>query len=112
LKLYQTKLGIDYLVGSDVKIKKGALAGISEESYSGSDFKLQDCKAILQRLNISSQETIALGDSPSDRSIFEFARFSIAVSPRFGIEKHADYTIENDLREALDIIKKPWKLQL
>jgi HAD superfamily phosphoserine phosphatase-like hydrolase len=104
LEFYQTKLGIDYLVGSKVALENGTLTGISEESYSGPDFKLQDCQAILQKLGISPQETMALGDSPADRTIFEFSQFSIAVNPRFGIEKHANYTVNEDLREVVNII--------
>jgi phosphoserine phosphatase len=105
LENYQELLGADYLVGSRPIIKAGRIVSISEKEYSGMDFKVRDSKEILQKLNIPHSEVIAIGDSPADKGIFELAAVSIAVDPKAGIEKLADYVIENNLNDAKAILE-------
>ncbi|MFZ2188437.1 MAG: haloacid dehalogenase-like hydrolase [Candidatus Moraniibacteriota bacterium] len=105
LKYYQKKLKIEYAIGSDVIIRSGVISHITTNSYSGLDYKLLDSKKILKKLKINSKEVVALGDSPSDKTIFQFSNKSIAVNPRFGIEKYADYIVKDDLKEAIAILK-------
>jgi len=93
LEFYQKKLGISYIVGSKPEIEEGIIQGISADSYSGHDFKLQDCIKILERLSIEADEVVAIGDSPADRTIFKYARTAIAISPCDSIEKETDYGI-------------------
>ena len=78
---------------------------ISKDDFSGSDFKLRGCKKILDKLSISPNEVIAIGDSPADKTMFQFAFKSIAINPKEGIEKYASFVIKNDLSNAITIIK-------
>ncbi len=104
LELYRGILGIDYVVGTQPNVKGGIIYGISSEAPPQKNFKLQGCKAILDGKGITSDQVIALGDSPADRKIFEFAAYSIAVAPKGGIERYADKVIGSDLREAITVI--------
>ncbi|MDE2001340.1 MAG: HAD-IB family phosphatase [Patescibacteria group bacterium] len=104
LNHYKEKLGITYVVGTKPKMDNDTIVSISEKDFSGPDFKLNDSKAILDKCNISAKEVIAIGDSPADRTIFEFAEKSIAINPKEGIDKFADYVIQDDLSKAIDII--------
>jgi phosphoserine phosphatase len=106
LDVYQDLLEADYLVGSRPIIKNGLIVSISEKEYSGIDFKVRDSKAILKELNIPHSSIIAVGDSPADKGIFELAAVSIAIDPKAGIERHADYVIENSLSDAIPVLEK------
>lgn len=103
---FQKLLKIDYAIGSRPKIENGVIIGISEDDYSNPDFKLHETKKILKSLHIDSTETVAIGDSPGDKSRFEFAAKSIAINPKGGIEVFADYVIEDDLSKVIPILKK------
>jgi len=104
LEYYKNKLGITYIIGTKPKMINDSIDKISEEDFSGPNFKLEDAKVILDKLNITSNEVVAIGDSPADKTIFEFAIKSIAINPKKGIEKFADYVIKDDLSKAIDII--------
>jgi phosphoserine phosphatase len=102
----QEHFKIDYLIGSQPHIKDDIIEGISEKDYSDCDYKLTESKQILNTLGIAASETLAIGDSPGDKSRFFFAGKSIAINPKEGIEKYADYIIHDSLIEAIEIIQK------
>lgn len=102
---YQKVLDLDYVIGSRPRIRDGVIQGISEEDYPDPDFKLFETKKILEALKIDPSETVAIGDSPGDRSRFEFAATSIAINPKGGIEALADHVITDDLSKAIPIVK-------
>lgn len=106
LLAYQKILGITYIVGSEPLMNGDIIEGISEAQFSSPNFKLEGTKEILSNIGVLPSETLALGDSPADQAVFEFASASIAINPKGGIEKLADYTIEGDLREAIAIIDR------
>ena len=106
LNYYKTLLAIDYIVGTKPKIRGDKIEGISEKDFSGKDFKVREVKKILDMLGISPDETIAIWDSPADREMFEFAGKSIAINPKNGVEKYADYVIYKDLSKEIPIIKE------
>lgn len=105
LSYYQKLLGISYLVGTHPKMSGDTIVGISEEDFPGRDFKVIGVKEILQKLSIQPEEALAIGDSPADKTMFEFAGKSIAINSKEGIEKYADYVIENDLSKVIPIIE-------
>jgi len=106
LEYYQKKLGISYVVGTKPKMEGNKIESISKEDFSGSNFKLEDSKAILDKLGIKQENVVAIGDSPADKIIFEFAKKSIAINPKEEIEKYADFQIKDDLSKAIDVLKK------
>jgi phosphoserine phosphatase len=105
LEHYQKVLDLDYVIGSRPRIRDGIIEGISEEDYPHPDFKLYETKKILEALNIDASETVAIGDSPGDKSRFGFAATSIAINPKGGIEAFADHVITDDLSNAIPIVK-------
>ncbi len=105
LNYYKDLLGITYIVGSQPQMSGENIISIGLDDFQGDNFKLVGCKSILERLNIDPSETITIGDSPADKPLFEFAAKSIAINPKGGIEKHADFIISSDLREAIEIIE-------
>lgn len=104
LAYYKEKLGITHLVGSKPKMDGNKIVGISQDDYPASDFKLAGCKKILKQEGIKQEEVVAIGDSPADRGVFNFAKKSIAINPRNGMEKEVDFVINNNLSEVIDII--------
>jgi len=105
LQHYKNLLGITYIVGSKLQMKNDTIIGVSPSNFKDRAFKLNGVKKILNTLNIKTNETIAIGDSPADLGLFEFASKSIAINPKGGIEKNADYLI-SDLKAAIPIIQK------
>ena len=106
LRYYQKKLGISYLVGTKPKMKGNKIDSISKECFSGQGFKLIDSKSILDKLKIGKEKVIAIGDSPADKPLFDFASKSIAINPKEGIEKSAEFIIKDDLSKAIPIIEE------
>lgn len=106
LKYYQQLLHTTFVVGTRPKMHNDTIQGISEEDFPDKNAKLFGIKKILSRLSIKPTETLAIGDSLADKPIFEFAEKSIAIDPRGGIDKYAEYVIENDLSLAIPIIEK------
>ncbi len=104
LDYYQKLLGITHVVGTHPKMHGGVIEGISEEDFSDSNFKVTGAKEILDEADILPDEALAIGDSPADKGIFEFAGKSIAFNPKSGIEEYADYVIKDSLANAIPII--------
>lgn len=105
LEYYKNLLNITYTIGSTPKMIDDSIVGLSANDFQGRDFKLNGVKKILIDLNIQQEETIAIGDSPADIQLFEFAGKSIAINPKGGIEKKADCVIQ-DLTEIIEIIER------
>lgn len=103
---YQKMLGITYVVGSKPTMRGDTIEGISESQFSGPNFKLEGTKSILSQINVRPDETLAIGDSPADRQVFEFSGVSIAIDPKGGIEQFADYVVNGDLRSCIKIIEQ------
>jgi len=70
------------------------------------DSILEGVKKILSDINVLPSETLAIGDSPADRQVFEFAGTSIAINPKGGVEEFANYAIDGDLRKAIKFIDR------
>lgn len=104
LQYYKDKLNIDYIVASKPSMKNGLVGKIKKSDCIGSELKFKRMKIILDRLCINSNEVIAMGDSMADQAAFEYAKYSIAINPKGGVDKFADYSL-NSLEEAFDIIK-------
>ncbi|MGH7204097.1 MAG: HAD family hydrolase [Candidatus Levyibacteriota bacterium] len=105
LSYYQELLGADYLVGAHPQMNGNHIVGISEDDFPGKDFKVIGVKEILNKLAIPAEETLAIGDSPADKTMFAFAGNSIAINPKGGIEKEANYVIKDSLDAAISIIE-------
>lgn len=105
LEYYKNLLNISYIIGSAPKMIDDSIVEISASDFHGKDFKLNGVKKILLDLHIQDEETIAIGDSPADIQLFEFAGRSIAINPKGGIEKKVKYVVK-DLFEIVEIIKK------
>lgn len=107
LEYYQKLLGITYIVGRETKINNGTIIPVGLDDFPIIKFKLSGIKSILDSLSIKPEETLAIGDSIADIPIFEFAGRSIAINPKGEeIKKIATYIIEEDLTEAINIIRK------
>jgi phosphoserine phosphatase len=104
LEYYKKLLGITYLVGTKPKMEGEIIRGIAEGDFLGRDFKLLGVKQILGDLHIGSEAVVAIGDSPADKSIFDFAGKAIAINPKEGIEVFADFVVK-DLHEAKKVIE-------
>ncbi len=106
LSFYKDLFNIDYIIGSKPKIVDNKIDSISKEDYPKVDFKLYGAKSLLEHINIKAEDVIAIGDSISDRSVFEFAYRSIAINPTYGIEKYADFIVSDSLIGAIDILSE------
>jgi phosphoserine phosphatase len=106
LSYYQKILGADYIVGTHPNMNGDKIIDISEDNFLGRDFKVIGVKEILEKLSIQPKETLAIGDSPADKTMFAFAGKSIAINPKNGIEDYADYVIKDSLLNAIPIIEE------
>ena len=105
LKCYQNTLGITYVVGTQPKMKGNVILSLSNEDFTSKSHKLDGIKKILKENKIDSTGIMAIGDSPADKPIFEFATKSIAINPKGDIENYADFVIKDDLSKVIKIIE-------
>lgn len=105
LDVYKKILSITYIIGTNPIVQSGVIMGISQEQFSSPNYKLDGINKILDSLKINSSEVIAIGDSPADKNVFNFAGKSIAINPKGDVGEYADYIIQEDLTKAIGIIK-------
>ncbi len=107
LKYYQKILDIDYVLGTRPQMNGDKIVGITPADFpTEANFKVVWVNKLLKELGINPNETLSIGDAPSDRSLFELSGRSIAVNPHDGIEKYATHVIHNDLNKAIPIISQ------
>jgi phosphoserine phosphatase len=105
LQHYQRLLGIDYLVGTTPTIRDGVIVSMTDEDAPRDGFKLAGVTSLLDRLGISFDQAIAIGDSPADRDLLIHAAVAIAINPVGGVEEVADHVLINDLSPAIGILE-------
>ena len=105
LEYYQTILGIDHVVGSQPQMDGDTIIDIDESDYpANKPFKIAGIEKILSRYNFSKKEIMAMGDSSSDRGMFDMSSLRIAVNPKGDIAKYADFVVSGSLTEVIDIL--------
>ena len=105
LEYYKNLLGIDYVIGSPVRIENETIVGISESDFPHTDFKMEGVKKILNSHEIDAKNLAAIGDSVADLSLFNIAGMKIAINPINGFEKYADFVIK-DFCEVIPLIER------
>lgn len=106
LEYYQQLLSIDYIVGSKPQMDNQTIVGIDESAFSSKTFKLDGIQTILKDLNVTSENIIALGDSPSDKDMFELSNYAITVNPKGDIADFADAVIGEDLTQVIKLLEE------
>ena len=104
LNYYKNKLHIDFVVGIQPRMIGNVVDGISLDDFPSNNFKADGCSAILSQLNIPKDKVIALGDSPSDISVFNISSISIAINPKGDIDSIVDFIIKSNLKEVISIL--------
>lgn len=105
LEYYQEKLGIDYIVGSRPHVENDTIMGISESNYpADKPFKIAGIEAVLEKHHTNQTSIMAMGDSPSDKGMFSMAGLKIAINPKGDLAEFADYVVEGDLHEVVEIL--------
>jgi phosphoserine phosphatase len=102
---YQKLLGIDYIVGSQPIIQDGVIVGIDKSAYSSPSFKVDGIKQVMSQLRIQRPRVVAIGDSPTDTSMFELSDYVIAINPKGNIAGIADAVIEDDLAKVIPLLE-------
>lgn len=69
LKYYQNLLGIDCIFGTQPKMNGDVIQGISEENFSGSDFKYSTCKNIIDKYSVDINNVYGIGDSYVEKNV-------------------------------------------
>ena len=102
LEYAQKELGFDIYFGNFLHEKDGFLTG-----QAGGDMMTSDSKGIMLKklqiiLDITKDETMAVGDGANDLSMFRYAGTRVAFCAKEVLKKEANIIIENkDLREIL-----------
>jgi phosphoserine phosphatase len=110
----KTRLKIDYTFANDLVINDGIITGelkihnkeLTQDFFSGKIYSI--CKScalenICKELDLSIDETIAVGDGKVDIGMIKKAGLGIAYNAPEEVQKNADI-ITNDLRVILDYI--------
>lgn len=105
LQYYQRILRITYMIGTQPVLEGEVIKVMTSKDFPERNYRVKRINQLLAELSVKPHETLAIGDSPSDKKIFAIAGTSIAINPKAGIEKYADYVIESNLFEAIRIIK-------
>ena len=92
---FATEYGFDSYCGTGMRIREGLLTG-EIHNYCTSQEKLRYFLDTCKSYNISTVDTIAIGDSKSDHPVFKEAGYSIALNADEDTRKLATYSINTD----------------
>ena len=102
-------LGIEHGVANHLEIKDGKITGRSRHDDGTTMFPVRDndkvpsAEKLCQELGSTMEDVVAVGDGPSDRTLFDAAGTSIAFNAHQTIL--ADHNVEGtDLRKILDYL--------
>ena len=104
LRYYQELLGIDYIFGTNPKMKNDIIEGINLDNLEGKDFKYDACLDLINKLKISKENIYGIGDSAVDIKMLSLAGHTFAINPKGGLEQYVDYVIKNDLTEVINYL--------
>lgn len=94
------KLGFDMDFSNKLHVKDGVLTGLVGGEMMYSDSKGVMLQKLQTLLNVSYEDTIAVGDGANDASMFEFAAKKIAFCAKPKLKELANIIIDTkDLRE-------------
>ena len=106
------KYGFDYAVANELGFTDGVLDG-TIRIHVHYDQKAEWVKDARQRFRAEKKETLAIGDSSGDITMFQMAGFSIAFnsrSPR--LDEAADLSIRSsDLRDLIPLLNPHFDLE-
>lgn len=98
-------LGADADFANFLHVKDGALSGLVGGEMMTSDAKGQMLARLQKLLNISTENTVAVGDGANDLSLFEHAGLKIAFCAKPVLKVAADYTVDvKDVRGILEVL--------
>ncbi|CAN5905688.1 phosphoserine phosphatase SerB [soil metagenome] len=87
-------LGADADFANFLHVKDGALSGLVGGEMMTSDAKGQMLTRLQNLLNVSKENTIAVGDGANDLSLFEHAGRKIAFCAKAVLKEAADYVVD------------------
>jgi phosphoserine phosphatase len=92
-RYFQKRYGFDEVRGTRMEIQKGVLTGRKMKIFEEHE-KALFLKRLARRCRIPLSETVAVGDSRSDREVFRAAGFRIALNQDGFLSKIADVDLK------------------
>lgn len=99
------EFGLDYVLANELNIRDGLLDGtaINHVPEGG---KAAFARALMARLGVAPEETLAAGDTRGDLELFDCAGVRMTVNPKWPeLRTRADVVFEPDLIGAVDWLK-------
>ncbi len=104
--LFAEKLGLDGEFSNILHSKNGVLTGQVGGEMMFNDSKGQMLRRLQTLLNVTEENTLAVGDGANDLSMFKYAQNKVAFCAKPILKEHANIIIdEKDLRFILKYIK-------
>jgi phosphoserine phosphatase len=101
---FQKRYGFDEVKGTTLEIKRGIITGKKMKIFQEHEKALY-LKALARRLRIPLSQTVAVGDSRSDREVFKTVGFKIALNQDGFLKGIADVDLKGrDLRQVLRVL--------
>lgn len=102
---FREVLGFDAEFSNILHTKDGVLSGGVGGEMMFSDSKGKMLKTLQRLLNISPEDTIAIGDGANDISMFKYANKKVAFCAKDALKKEANVIVlHKDLREVLKYV--------
>lgn len=102
---FREVLGFDAEFSNILHAKDGVLSGGVGGEMMFSDSKGKMLKTLQRLLNISPEDTIAIGDGANDISMFKYANKKVAFCAKDALKKEANVIVlHKDLREVLKYV--------
>ena len=102
---YAGKLGLDGEFANILHVKGGLLTGLVGGEMMFNDSKGQMLLRLQKLLNVTKENTIAIGDGANDLSMFKYASKRVAFCAKPIVKENADIIIEEkDLSKILNYI--------
>ena len=95
------RLGLDFTLANELEIENGRLTGRVKGDIVGAQAKARFLRDLCQRLGISGDQVIAVGDGANDLEMMRQAGLSVAYHAKPAVQARADLAINHGGLDAI-----------
>lgn len=96
---------LDYIAGNDLEIENGVLTGKVLAPIIDRDAKAEHLQQFAHKFGVDMEKTVAIGDGANDLLMIQRAGLGVAYKAKPILRSAADLSIENDLKELIEVLK-------
>jgi len=111
-EVLQQKLGLDFIAANQFEIIDGKLTGNVQGAIVDAQYKAQTLQQLAQQFNITTENTVAIGDGANDLTMMQVANVGVAYHAKPKVQQLAQVIVNfTDLTALLCILSANDKMK-